>query len=146
MLAGDEAAAVVSGAPAMSACCAQLEVDPTALELALTRSVILMRGEETERAYKQHEAEDCRDAAIKAVYERAFAWLFKQCNTVLRARSEQDTDRSVGILDIFGFECFTVNSFEQLCINLANEQLQYFFNDHSMFEEGFRVIALFCPI
>jgi myosin-3 len=129
--AGEDAVKVTSDDSLIAAVCNQLEIDEGTLELALTRSIILMRGEETERAYRLHEAEDCRDAAVKSIYERLFSWLFRQCNIMLRLKNEEETDRFVGILDIFGFECFDHNSFEQLCINLANEQLQYFFNDHS---------------
>lgn len=128
----DEAAQIVSPKGLMDTVCKQLGIDELSVEMALTRSINIIRGEETERAYKPEQAEDCRDATTKALYSRLFSWIVVRCNELLgvRERERKRTDKSVGILDIFGFECFDENSFEQLCINLANEQLQFFFNDH----------------
>ena len=76
-------------------------------------------------------ATDCRDALAKALYGRLFGWIVQEINQMLSPGLASQRDLTeIGILDIFGFENFANNSFEQLCINLANEQLQNFFNQH----------------
>ena len=73
---------------------------------------------------------DARDAVAKVLYGRLFGWIVNKINQLL-APAEMISPREqgeIGILDIFGFEHFEKNSFEQACINLANEQLQFFFN------------------
>ena len=69
-----------------------------------------------------------RDSLAKTVYERLFSWLIARTNRILSSR--QPASAFVGILDIFGFEIFELNSFEQMCINYANEKLQNLFNHH----------------
>ncbi|NXN32696.1 MYO3B protein, partial [Nycticryphes semicollaris] len=74
---------------------------------------------------------DARDSIAKMVYGRVFGWIVCKINELLAEKVDPEVELSdIGILDIFGFENFAVNRFEQLCINLANEQLQHFFNHH----------------
>ena len=75
-----------------------------------------------------------RDAFSKALYGKMFDWLVIRVNDTLNQPSPGPTTH-VGVLDIFGFEVFKHNSFEQLCINYANEKLQFHFNDFIFNEE-----------
>ena len=68
---------------------------------------------------------DMRDAMNKAVYTEMFALVVRKINAALGAERIADGDDAyIGLLDIFGFENFGVNGFEQLCINFTNERLQ----------------------
>ncbi|XP_050118693.1 myosin-1 [Malus sylvestris] len=75
------------------------------------------------------QAIDTRDALAKSIYACLFEWLVEQINKSL-AVGKRRTGRSISILDIYGFESFDRNSFEQFCINYANERLQQHFNRH----------------
>ncbi|RZB77043.1 myosin-2-like isoform X2 [Glycine soja] len=75
------------------------------------------------------QAIDARDALAKFIYASLFGWLVEQVNKSLEV-GKRRTGRSISILDIYGFESFQKNSFEQFCINYANERLQQHFNRH----------------
>ncbi|VDN08389.1 unnamed protein product [Thelazia callipaeda] len=76
----------------------------------------------------------CRDALVKMLYASIFTWIVKRINEALGDGSSNNTvmktQRFIGVLDIYGFETFEVNSFEQFCINYANEKLQQQFCQH----------------
>ncbi|OZC07053.1 hypothetical protein X798_05945, partial [Onchocerca flexuosa] len=80
------------------------------------------------------EAIERRDALVKILYAAAFAWLVSKINEVLgeqmKNNKSKSTERFIGVLDIYGFETLEVNSFEQFCINYANEKLQQQFCQH----------------
>uniref|UniRef100_A0A453BB23 Myosin-2 n=1 Tax=Aegilops tauschii subsp. strangulata TaxID=200361 RepID=A0A453BB23_AEGTS len=75
------------------------------------------------------QAIDARDALAKSIYAHLFDWIVEQINHSL-GTGRQRTRRSISILDIYGFESFNKNGFEQFCINYANERLQQHFNRH----------------
>uniref|UniRef100_A0A8C7D8U4 non-specific serine/threonine protein kinase n=1 Tax=Oncorhynchus kisutch TaxID=8019 RepID=A0A8C7D8U4_ONCKI len=108
-------------------------IRPDELQEALTSHCVVARGETIVRPNTVDKATEVRDAMGKALYGRLFSWIVNRINTLLRPDThlgEDDKGLNIGILDIFGFENFKRNSFEQLCINIANEQIQFYFNQH----------------
>ncbi|CAB1121207.1 unnamed protein product [Ectocarpus sp. CCAP 1310/34] len=91
------------------------------------------RGSFLEIPLNPTQARDNRNGLVKHVYGQVFNWLVGKINEAHRSgggADMADTIAFVGILDIFGFEIMVRNSFEQLCINFANEVLQQQFNSH----------------
>ncbi|KAB5550675.1 hypothetical protein PHYPO_G00056580 [Pangasianodon hypophthalmus] len=109
-----------------------LEVDKTHLDMGLTSRTFMTKQEQLTKPLSSEQALDCRDALAKAIYTKLFMWIFGKMNSAIHKQQANSsyTQKSIGLLDIFGFENFKVNSFEQLCINYANEQLQQFFVEH----------------
>lgn len=115
----------------LKATAGQFGVQEEDLLKSLTCTTSVTRGEAIQRLHNQQQAEDARDSIAKVAYGRVFGWIVSKINELLAPKVDCDVElNEIGILDIFGFENFAVNRFEQLCINLANEQLQYFFNHH----------------
>uniref|UniRef100_A0A669PY33 Myosin VIIA n=1 Tax=Phasianus colchicus TaxID=9054 RepID=A0A669PY33_PHACC len=109
------------------------QVEPQDVMNCLTSRTIITRGETVSTPLSMEQALDVRDAFVKGIYGRLFVWIVEKINAAIYRPPSQELKsvrRSIGLLDIFGFENFTVNSFEQLCINFANENLQQFFVRH----------------
>lgn len=102
-----------------------LEVDPAQVVQAITIRIITARNEVLESPANPAQAMATRDALAKAIYNNLFDWIVERVNVSLKARGTPA--HSIGILDIYGFEIFEKNSFEQLCINYVNEKLQQIF-------------------
>ncbi|XP_040209468.1 unconventional myosin-X-like isoform X2 [Rana temporaria] len=104
-----------------------LGLDPEQLTEALTHRSMILRGEEISTPLSVEQALDSRDSVAMALYSQCFAWVIKKINSRIKGK---DDFKSIGVLDIFGFENFEVNRFEQFSINYANEKLQEYFNKH----------------
>ncbi|XP_034117336.1 myosin heavy chain 95F isoform X1 [Drosophila nasuta] len=114
-----------------------LGVDETELRTALVSRVMQSKGGGFKGTVimvplKIYEANNARDALAKAIYSRLFDRIVALINQSIPF---QASNFYIGVLDIAGFEYFTVNSFEQFCINYCNEKLQKFFNDNILKNE-----------
>ncbi|XP_071481715.1 myosin-VIIa-like [Diadema antillarum] len=109
-----------------------LSVNQKALEEVLTTKSTTASGEVIISPVSIATATDMRDAFVKAIYGRLFIWIVNKLNVATFKEHDPNTGKrvSIGLLDIFGFENFGKNSFEQMCINYANENLQQFFVRH----------------
>ena len=110
-----------------------LGIDPFILEKGMCSRTIKGVGSVMVKNNTLEETNDTRAALTKKVYGLLFEHLVQKMNTSIGF--QPGIDLVCGILDIFGFESFTVNSFEQLCINYANEELQLYFNNYLFKEE-----------
>nr|XP_006627875.2 PREDICTED: unconventional myosin-VIIa isoform X2 [Lepisosteus oculatus] len=119
--------------PDLTTASSLLEVDRQDVMNCLTSRTLITRGETVSTPLSIMQAIDVRDAFVKGIYGRLFVWIVEKINAAIYKpppSEPKSVRRSIGLLDIFGFENFTVNSFEQLCINFANENLQQFFVRH----------------
>jgi myosin-5 len=104
------------------------------LTAALTIRSMTARNEVFKVPLNAVQAKDSCDAFAKEIYAKTFLWLVRAINDATSAELNYDGQRKnnfglIGMLDIFGFETFETNRFEQLCINYANEKLQQKFTE-----------------
>ncbi|KAH9681458.1 Myosin2 [Citrus sinensis] len=102
--------------------------DEKSLEDSMCKRVIMTRDESITKWLDPAAAALNRDALAKIVYSRLFDWLVNKINNTIG--QDPNSKVLIGVLDIYGFESFKTNSFEQFCINLTNEKLQQHFNQH----------------
>ncbi|KAF8384625.1 hum-2 [Pristionchus pacificus] len=139
---GDDATAVQrDSSGAVRQLCEELYgIDEADLRLWLTNREIRAVTEVVRKPLNREEASRNRDALAKMIYAHTFNWVVEKVNLALRgtfsssssspSKGAPKPQRFIGVLDIYGFETFEVNSFEQFCINYANEKLQQQFNQH----------------
>ncbi|KAE8734661.1 Myosin-9 [Hibiscus syriacus] len=105
-----------------------LMCDAKALEDALCKRVMVTPEEVIKRSLDPQSATNSRDGLAKTVYSRLFDWLVDKINNSIG--QDPNSKFLIGVLDIYGFESFKSNSFEQFCISFTNEKLQQHFNQH----------------
>jgi myosin V len=127
---GDELA-IISNTDTLELVSALFGLDSEDMKKILTTRVIIdpSNGKEIIMPQSVSQSYYTRDAIAKAIYSNLFSWLVDRINRAIFIKQKSKT-RVIGLLDIYGFEVFDENSFEQFCINYANEKLQQHFNNH----------------
>ena len=127
---GDKCTIHPSSVPIQKYVCEIMDMDFKIFDETFLYNVRIIKGETIKSPMPKAQCKAFRDTFVKEIYNRIFGFLVKRMNLTLfdeniRKQVEDDEDiRHIGLLDIFGFECFKENSFEQFCINYANEKLQ----------------------
>lgn len=117
--------------PSLVKACRILGVDATEFSKWTVKKQLITRGEKITSNLTQAQALVVRDSVAKFIYSSLFDWLVEIINRSLATDEVLSRVKSfIGVLDIYGFEHFAKNSFEQFCINYANEKLQQEFNQH----------------
>lgn len=120
-----------SDEPSVVNACSLLGIDATAFSKWCVKKQITTRSEKITSSLNHKQAIVARDSFAKYIYSALFDWLIDYINTDLCPPDVGENIKSfIGVLDIYGFEHFEKNSFEQFCINYANEKLQQEFNQH----------------
>ncbi|KAK7349017.1 hypothetical protein VNO80_23844 [Phaseolus coccineus] len=105
-----------------------LMCDEKSLEDSFCKRIMVTRGDTITKTLDPNSAALSRDALAKIIYSRLFDWIMCKINDTIG--QDPKSSSLIGVLDIYGFESFKTNSFEQFCINLTNEKLQQHFNQH----------------
>ncbi|KAK8004396.1 hypothetical protein PG989_004115 [Apiospora arundinis] len=117
--------------PSLEIACKILGIDATNFAKWIVKKQLITRGEKITSNLTQQQAIVVRDSVAKYIYSSMFDWLVEVVNNSLATEEVMNRVVSfIGVLDIYGFEHFAKNSFEQFCINYANEKLQQEFNAH----------------
>ncbi|NWS89653.1 MYO1A protein, partial [Toxostoma redivivum] len=106
--------------------CELIGLDPSTLEQALCTRTVKARDETVLTSLTVPQGYYGRDALAKNIYSRLFDWLVNRINTSIQVKSDEQR-KVMGVLDIYGFEIFQDNGFEQFIINYCNEKLQQIF-------------------
>ncbi|NXJ31996.1 MYO1A protein, partial [Ciconia maguari] len=106
--------------------CELIGLDPGTLEQALCSRTVKARDETVLTTLSVPQGYYGRDALAKNIYSRLFDWLVNRINTSIQVKPGQQR-KVMGVLDIYGFEIFQDNGFEQFIINYCNEKLQQIF-------------------